>query len=341
MSPPRVTVAVVTHDSAADLPECLAAVGRQTLPGVELVVVDCASRDGSAAVARRSAPAGIPTRVLEPGANLGFAGGMNAAFAASEAPYFVTLNPDATLADDYLERLVGRVERSRSWRPGAAIGRLLRPGAPTRLDACGMYLSWTWRHLDRGSGEPDRGQHARPARVFGATGAAALWVRAAALDAAVDGGALFDSRFHTFREDAELSMRLQERGFAVLYEPAATALHRRAVVPRLRRSLPPEINAASLRNRYLLRFDHQSAGNFLWTLPATLWRDAAALAWALAVERSSLPVYGWLWRHRRALLEHRRRVRARVLRPLDRWFLVREEPLPEPAAPALPAAEAP
>jgi len=328
VSAARVTVAVVAHDSAADLPECLAAVGRQTLAGLELVVVDCASADGSAEVARRHAPAGVPTRVIEPGANLGFAGGMNAAFAASEAPYFLTLNPDATLAPDYLERLVARVERSRACRPGAASGRLVRAGEPARLDACGMYLSWTWRHLDRGSGAPDRGQFARAARVFGASGAAALWVRSAALDAAADPGALFDPRFHSFREDAELSMRLQERGFAVLYEPAARARHRRAVAPGRRRALPPEINAASLRNRYLLRIDHQSPGNFLWTLPATLWRDAAALAWTLLVERTSLPAYAWLWRHRRELLEHRRRVRARVLAPLDRWFLVREEPLP-------------
>jgi GT2 family glycosyltransferase len=332
MSSPLVTVAVVSHDSAADLPECLAALGRQTQRDVELLVVDCASADGSAEVARRHAPPALPARVVELAGNRGFAGGMNAAFALSTAPYFVTLNPDATLAPDFLERLVARVEASAACRPGAATGRLVRPGEPARLDACGMYLFWTWRHLDRGSGARDRGQFARAARVFGATGAATLWVRAAVLDAAVDDGALFDERFHTYREDAELSMRLQERGFAVLYEPAATALHRRAVVPGRRRSLSPAGNAASLRNRYLLRIDHQSALNLVWTLPATLWRDAAALAWVLLAERTSLPVYGWLWRHRKELVAHRRRVRARVQRPLDRWFLRREEALTDAGA---------
>ena len=86
-----------------------------------------------------------------------------------------------------------------------------------------------------------------------------------------------------------------------------------------------------LRNRYLLRADHQSLVNLLWTLPATLWRDAAALAWVLVAERSSLAAYAWLWRHRREILAHRRRVRARALHALDRWFLRREEPLPEDA----------
>lgn len=329
MSAALATVAIVTHDSAVDLPACLAAVGRQTLSPIELVIADCASTDESVAVARRHSPAGIAVRVLELGENLGFAGGMNAAFAATRAPYFLTLNPDATLAPDYLERLVTRVERSRAARPGAATGRLLRAGDPPVLDACGMYLFWTWRHLDRGAGRRDRGQHARPARVFGATGAASLWVRAAAGDAAVAPGDLFDSRFHTFREDAELSMRLQERGWSVLYEPAAVAHHRRSALPGRRWSLPALANANSLRNRYLLRADHQSLANLLWTLPATLWRDAAALAWVLAAERSSLAAYAWLWRHRGEILAHRRRVRGRVLRPIDRWFLRREEPLPE------------
>ena len=331
MSAARVTVAIVSHDSAADLPGCLAALGRQTLPSLEVVVADCASADESVAVARASAPAGLPFQVLELGENRGFAGGMNAVFAASRAPYLLTLNPDATLAPDYLERLVARVERSRAARPGAATGRLLRVGEPPVLDACGMYLFWTWRHLDRGAGRPDRGQYARPARVFGATGAASLWLRAAAEDAAVTPGELFDSRFHTFREDAELSMRLQERGWSVLYEPGAVARHRRAAVPGRRRRLSAAANASSLRNRYLLRADHQTLANLLWTLPATLWRDAAALAWVLVAERSSLAAYAWLWRHRREILAHRRQVRARASHALDRWFLRREEPLPEDA----------
>jgi len=324
-----VTVAIVTHDSAADLPVCLAAVGAQTHRELEILVVDCASRDDSVAAARVSAPPGIPLRILELGENRGFAGGMNAAFAASSAPFFLTLNADATLDPDFLEALLKRFERSAAWNPGAITGRLRRSEPPDHLDACGMYLFWTWRHFDRGSGLRDRGQFDHAARVFGATGAATVWVRAAIEDVALAKGEIFDPRYHTFREDAELSMRLQERGWSVLYEPAARARHRRSATPGRRRRMPPSANAGSLRNRYLLRLDHQSLWNLAWTLPATLWRDAAAFVWVLLFERSSLPVYGWLWRHRRELVAHRRRVRARATRSLERWFLVREEDVPE------------
>ena len=327
-----VSVAIVAHDDAEDLPDCLAAVGRQSHRPLELLVVDCASRDGSPEVARQRAPAGVPTRVIELDDNAGFAGGMNVAFRASDAPFFFTLNADALLATDYIARLVERAGRSRRERPGALTGRLARPGEPPTLDACGFHLVPAWRHLDRGSGEPDRGQYDRAERVFGATGAATLWLRAAIEDVALAPGEMFDPWFHTFREDAELCFRLAERGWAVLYEPAARALHRRGVLPERRRQLSALANRNSLRNRYLLRLYHQTAANFVATLPFTLARDLGALAWVLAVERSSLAAYGWLLRHRREVLARRRAIQARrtaAPAELGRWFRARSLPLAE------------
>jgi GT2 family glycosyltransferase len=143
---------------------------------------------------------------------------------------------------------------------------------------------------------------------------------------------MFDPRFHTFREDAELCFRLAERGWTVLYEPGARALHRRRVLPERRRALSALANANSLRNRYLLRLYHQTAANFWRTLPWTLARDLGALAWVLAVERASLGAYGWLWRHRGELWARRRAIRARRTAPpaaLERWFSRRALPLGE------------
>ena len=116
----------------------------------------------------------------------------------------------------------------------------------------------------------------------------------------------------------------------MLYEPTARAVHRRRVTPGRRRALPPEVNRRSLANRYLLRATHQSGSNLLTTLPWTLGRDLAALAWTLAVERGSLGAYRWRWRERRALVERRRRVRGRRTAPpgaVERWFGRESEPL--------------
>jgi GT2 family glycosyltransferase len=323
-----VAVLVVAHDDAVDLPDCLAAVAALRPAPAELWVVDCASGDGGPQVARRHWPPGMRGGVVELDENRGFAGGMNEALGRSAAAWTLTLNADARPAADYLGRLLACAERYRDDAVGAVTGRLVRPPAADgsrRLDACGMRLSPAWRHLDRGSGEPDRGQLAEVQRVFGGTGAATLFRRAALADVAVD-GEVFDSRFHSFREDAELCFRLRERRWEVLYEPAAICEHRRRVLPSRRAALPPAINRHSLKNRYLLRLYHQTAGNLLWTLPFALGRDLQALVFALLVERTSLPAYGWLWRHRRELWARRRRIQARRTAgwwEVERWFLRR------------------
>jgi GT2 family glycosyltransferase len=165
--------------------------------------------------------------------------------------------------------------------------------------------------------------------VFGATGAAALFNREALLDVAVD-GEIFDSRFHTYREDAELCFRLRERGWEILYEPAAVAEHRRFNLPERRSAMPEAANYNSLKNRYLLRLYHQTGENFLRTFFPALGRDLVALAYVLLREHSSLPAYAWLWRHRREILRWRRIIQGRRTVPpaaVDRWFDVQGEPL--------------
>ena len=54
------------------------------------------------------------------------------------------------------------------------------------------------------------------------------------------------------------------------------------------------------------------------------------IAWVLLGERSSLSAYGWLWRHRRQILDRRRLILDRRLRPsreLRQWFFRRSLPL--------------
>ena len=331
MTPEAVAVCIVTHNSAADLAGCFESIAALTYRPLEIVLIDCASADGSLEAARAHAPAGLPFTAIALQENLGFAGGMNAALAHTQAPWALTLNADARPAPEYLTWLLAAAVNPEI-RIGAVTGRLIRPAAdsrPAMLDACGMILTRNWRHLDRGSGEVDRGQWSTADRVFGATGAASLFRRAALDDVAVE-GEIFDSRFHSFREDAELCFRLRERGWEVIYEPAAVCEHRRFNLPERRSAMPAAVNLHSLKNRYLLRLYHQTAGNLLRTLLPTLVRDLAALGWVVLRERSSLAAYAWLWRHRREIRRRRRLIQERRTVPpaaIDRWFGSQGEPL--------------
>lgn len=323
----RVAVSIVTHDSAADIAACLAAVAAQDHRELEVILVDCASGDRTPEVARAAAPPGLDLRVLPLAENRGYAGGMNAALAQSDAPFVLSLNADARPAPDFVRRLLERFAAHPELRVAAVTGRLVRPpggdGAPPRLDACGMRLTLAWRHLDRGSGEVDRGQLERAERVFGCTGAASLYRRAALDDAALE-GEVYDADFHSFREDAELCFRLRERGWEVLYEPRARCEHRRFNLPARRRRMPAAVNFHSLKNRYLLRAYHQTPGNLLLTAVPALGRDLLVLGYVLAREPRSLAAYAWLWRRRAAIARRRRAIQARrrvAPAAIDRWFL--------------------
>jgi GT2 family glycosyltransferase len=331
---PRIAVCAVTRNAVADLAPWWESLAAQEGAGpFEISVVDSASSDDTPAqldrLVARAAARGVRFGLRREATNVGFAEGMNRAIAATAAPWILSLNVDTRPRPDFLRRLLARAEMHSPWRIAAATGRLERfpeIGSPAVLDACGMRLSLGWRHLDRGSGKVDDGEYPLCERVFGGTGAATLFRRAALDDVAIggSGGPIFDPYFHSFREDAELCFRLRERGWEIVFEPSAVALHRRSVVPRRRSALDPAINYHSLKNRYLLRAYHQTwATRLLTFLPATV-RDLAAFCYVLVFERSSLAAYGWLWRERAAVRARARAVRARRSASawsVARWFL--------------------
>lgn len=353
-APARIAILTVTRDAEQDLDgyfAALEALEENESFSYQVVVVDSESTDGTLArlEAHRSR---WPFEVVAEATNLGFAAGMNLALSrvSENCQLILSLNadarprPGAVLA---MAEACGQAWR-RSGEPsakissppriGAVAGRLYRPPAgdePRILDACGMRLSATWRHFDRGSGEVDRGQLSFRELVFGATGAGSLFSREALVDVAID-GCVFDPLFHSFREDAELCFRLQERGWSVLYEPRAEIEHRRFNLPERRGSMSPEVNFHALKNRYLLRIYHQTTGNFFSTLVPAGVRELGILLYLLLFERSSLAVYPWLWHHRQVLLERRRTIQRRrtaTSRSVNRWFWQSAQPLARTPAP--------
>lgn len=319
----RVSVVLITFNSAAYLPRCLSGIQRQTVPDLELIVVDNATADGSLGVISSSS---VRARVLRNEANRGFAAAANQGIGASTGELVMLLNPDVYLEPDYIGALRDElVKRGGRW--GAATGKLLRGKGSsieptTIIDSKGIRMTRSGRHLDIDNGEPDRDEAPDPVEVFGVSGAAALYRRDFLDDTAVD-GEIFDEDFFAYREDADLAWRGRLLGWRALYIPAARAYHVRRVTPEVRGSLPPELNFHSVKNRFLLRIKNEGSHLALRNAPFELARDLAVLGATLTVERSSFPAWGWLWRNRhrirrkRETIQQRRRVSDREL---TRWF---------------------
>jgi N-acetylglucosaminyl-diphospho-decaprenol L-rhamnosyltransferase len=216
---------VVNYDAGPALAACVASVLGQE-PGPELVVVDNASTDDSLVELRQAHPG---VRVVQAGANLGYARAANLGAAATVAPVVAVLNPDTVLAAGTARALVARFAAEPEL--GALGPRLHNPDGsvypsarriPSVVDAVGhglLFFVWrenpfTRRYRETGA-DPTR-----PRDVDWVSGAA-IWLRRAALD---DVGG-WDERYFMYVEDVDLCWRLRRAGWRVAYEPAGTVEH--------------------------------------------------------------------------------------------------------------------
>src|SRR5438270_10436540 len=103
MDASRLSIVVVTWNSARFLPRCLAGVAGQTWPDIEVIVVDNASTDGSTDVIRKLAPG---AHLIANNDNRGFSAAVNQGIRVASGKYVLLCNPDAFLQPDYARRLI-------------------------------------------------------------------------------------------------------------------------------------------------------------------------------------------------------------------------------------------
>jgi GT2 family glycosyltransferase len=163
----------------------------------------------------------------------------------------------------------------------------------------------------------------KPAWVFGGSGAATLYRRAALEDVKYPDGQVFAESFFAYREDAELAWRLQWRGWSCLYWPKAEAAHYRGFRPEAGRRGHDVVNFHSVKNRFLLRWHCADLGWHLHFSPSWFFRDLLVVGACFTVERSSLPALAMIWRLRRDARARRRHVLSTAStepRRMRRWF---------------------
>ena len=310
--PPFSVVIAVVDPQRHLIDRCVAAIRGQTVAGVQLVVVDNTSAQD---VAVQSAGAIAEAVVVRnPHRPSWFCANYNLGIDSATGEIVLALNLDAFLEPAFLQHVAAAFDA----HPDVALisGKLLKLDedgsryVPERIDSTGIILTLDQRHLDRGTGEIDRGQYETGEYVFGVTGAA-VSIRRAALDELMQDGYCFDPDYVHGREDGDLSFRAQLLGWRAWYEPRAVGYHIRTMRHGERRRLSPQINYHQVKNRWLLRINNLSLPVQLALAPFFLVRDAQALAYMLVRERTSLPAIRWLWRERNRLLAKRRMLMAR------------------------------
>jgi len=285
----RVSVVIVSWNSAAFLSECLDSLRAQRLPPFQVVVVDNASQDGCVELARAAG-----AEVVENDDNLGFCRGSNLGWARCKGDAVLFLNPDVILDPDYLLHAMSALEAHPE--AGMVAGKLLRFDGVT-LDSAGQLLARSRKTVERGYDATDQGQFDAAGYVFSVCGAAALYRRTTLEQVAPD-GQVFDEDFFVFHEDLDLGWRAQRLGWRGWYEPRARARHFRGSTDAARRAgsrrrrlttLPAEVAYHAVKNRYLSMIKNDTLIHVLLDLPFILGREV--LLWSYLMLRR--PQVGW------------------------------------------------
>lgn len=195
----------------------------------EIIVVDCASSDDSAAMVAREFPGATLIASQE---NLGFARGNNLAYSHSTGEWVWLLNPDTELFAGSAQTLIsfledhpraggvasalidardGHFQRScrtfptpaALWCEASGLARLFPQSKRFGFYKMGWFSYKTRRQVEQPM-------------------ASSFLLRREAIDSI---GGIFDEQFPIFFNDVDLCWRLVEHGWEIWYEPAAKVRH--------------------------------------------------------------------------------------------------------------------
>ncbi len=214
---PTVGIVTVNYNSAAFIGEFLDSLSRVDYPNARLVVIDAASRDGSANEIARRWPGAHVIRCQE---NVGMARGNNlgAEFCRMRGfDYILFMNNDTTHEPDFLRTLVDAADPRTMTVP-----RILYAADRRLISTHAGDFDWNlglFRHTYHG--KPD-GPATRRRRQVQTASFCCLLAPAFVLD---EVGPL-DERFFMYYEETDFLRRAIERGYRLLYVPEAVVYHR-------------------------------------------------------------------------------------------------------------------
>jgi len=206
------SVIIVNWNAGPALGACLESLASERVD--EVIVVDNGATDGSTAAAVADHP---QTRVVETGANLGFAAGANRGADAARGDVVVFLNPDARVVPDALATLVDALLVT----PGAGIaGGGLSDERGRWQPAWARFAPVAHLVLDTTPGRVVHRLRREPYRVD--------WVYGTFMAVRRDifrqlGG--FDAHYFVYGEDLDLCYRAAGLGIRTWHVPAARAVH--------------------------------------------------------------------------------------------------------------------
>lgn len=242
-------VSIVNYKTPQLVIECIDSLKRfaPTQASLEVVVVDNASGDDSLA---RIAAAHADVRLIDAGANLGFAAGNNLVLRECGSDYVLLLNSDALVEAGTLDGLLRALQDNPS--VGVVSARVVNADDGEDQDYPCRFPTLTEmvRRALHGAQYPARGQQAPVVmeRLHGAC----MMLRGVLLREV----GLLDDGFFMYDEDVDWCMRIGQQGWQLWLLPQVRVLHHGGKssgrAPSGQRTAP-QLSVTALRMRYELR----------------------------------------------------------------------------------------
>ena len=230
-----VSIVIVTYNSERHIGPCLRSLREHTRLPHEIVVVDNASRDGTAALVAREAP---DARLILRRRNGGLSAAVNDGVAVSSGRFVFALNADTRVDHDAVSPLAAYLDEHPD--VGVVAPKLLDDDGTVQL-SCRAFPGYSTALFGRYSlltrlapGNPVSRRylmsdfdHATVRDVDWVSGAAMMFPRAV-----FDRVGGWDAGFFMFSEDVDFCRRVHDAGYRVVYDPEVAVYHEIGVSKR-------------------------------------------------------------------------------------------------------------
>ena len=258
---PMASIIVLNWNGLKDTMECIESLENLTYPNYEIILVDNGSTDGSQEAVKERFPEVV---LVQNETNLGFAAGLGQGIKYASAEYIAFLNND-TVVD-------------RRW-----LDELIRPFLTTK-DEIGATSSTIMSYGDRE--EVQYGGDSR-LNIFGQTRASNKVERGIKETGTISGASFMMKRevidgleeflcpeYFAYFEEIDLSWRLVNRGYKLIYSPGSVVYHKGGMTSR---KISDRMRINDVRNKYLTFYRNLPNSRLLLAYPLLLFFDLASI----------------------------------------------------------------
>ena len=287
----QVSVVIVSYNTGSYLVECI----RTALPQAhEIIVVDNASSDSSIDLCTRHFHDEPKLKIIRNDTNRGFAVACNIGAMRAKGDFLFFLNPDCSLDSTVVSKLLQVLQTNET--AGMAGGLLVNPDG-SEQGGGRRAVPTPWRSFVRAFGLShfanrwpklffDFHLHKQPLpeqpiKVEAISGACMLVKRTAIEDVG-----LWDEGYFLHCEDLDWCMRFRQKGWKILFVPAARVTHALGISSQNRPLFVTWHKHKGMIRFYRKFFMHQYPGFLMWLVIIGVWLRFGLSASYLTIKRA-------------------------------------------------------